>query len=161
MEVMKRGRKKTPLADRLLRLTIPEPNSGCLLWTASVRGEDGYGVVKVNGKTESTHRVSYRVFKGEVPEGFLVMHKCDTPCCVNPDHLVLGTPKDNSRDMVRKNRNFAPSGEDHANAKLSLEDVKKIRSIEGLTYKDIGKMFNVSKSQVSMIRSYKKWKHVE
>lgn len=83
---------------------IPEPNSGCWLWTAGV-GIGGYGRLWCGaGLTRYAHRFSYELAFGPVPSGMFVCHRCDTPACVNPDHLFLGTHRDNMRDMQQKGR---------------------------------------------------------
>lgn len=82
---------------------MPEPNSGCWLWMRSY-DEDGYGQVHHNGKRYRTHRLAWELYRGEIPNGLLVLHKCDVTACVNPDHLFLGTVQDNATDRVRKGR---------------------------------------------------------
>jgi hypothetical protein len=81
----------------------PEPNSGCLLWPGA-HTASGYGLVPfpVRGKLQGTHRMAYRLAKGEIPQGMFVCHRCDTKACMNPDHLFLGTQFDNMRDAVSK-----------------------------------------------------------
>ena len=69
---------------------------------------NGYGAMKVDGKTVGTHRLAYEAFKGPIPDGLLVMHSCDNRRCCNPGHLSVGTHRDNVMDMVRKNRNTGP-----------------------------------------------------
>ncbi|WP_363228101.1 HNH endonuclease signature motif containing protein [Bdellovibrio sp. ArHS] len=89
------------LHDLFEKHTIPEPNTGCLLWT---KGVHEYGTISVNGKTLYAHRFAFSLFNGNIPSGMLVCHKCDTPGCVNPEHLWLGTINENNADKTRKGR---------------------------------------------------------
>jgi hypothetical protein len=90
----------TALAERIRRLTIPEPNSGCWLWSGSL-GTAGYGVLRVNHKTRSAHRVSYEAHKEPIPNGMHIDHKCRVRTCVNPDHLEPVTVAENNRRAPR------------------------------------------------------------
>ncbi len=92
---------------------IPEPNSGCWIWTDFVK-EDGYGAFHYNAGKRSyistgAHRASYQIYNGEIPSGLLVCHKCDTKSCVNPKHLFLGTYSDNILDLVGKGKHNSPN----------------------------------------------------
>ena len=105
----------------------------CWLWQLS-KDKDGYGYIKKNNKTHKAHRISYELHHGDIPDGMWVLHKCDNPSCVNPDHLWLGTAQDNNDDMVNKGRGKYPgpirgvAGEINPNAKLTQKDVDWIRA---------------------------------
>lgn len=107
---MPRGKKKViPDRERFDQNVFPDPNSGCHIWAGGC-DEDGYGRLTVGSKLDATHRTVrahryiYQLEKGPIPPGLVVMHKCDTRCCVNPDHLALGTHDDNQKDKARKDR---------------------------------------------------------
>lgn len=104
-----------------------DTNGGCWLWARAADAR-GYGSLLFNGRVTGTHRVSYILHKGEIPPGMLVCHKCDNPPCCNPDHLFLGTYRDNSVDMHRKGRANQAFGADAPMAKLSAADVSAIRA---------------------------------
>lgn len=87
---------------------------GCVVWTGAVsggnrKGGDQYGYIRVQGKTKRVHRVVYEELNGAIRRKKIIMHTCDNTLCVNPDHLVLGTQRDNMRDMIKKGRDFHPS----------------------------------------------------
>lgn len=153
-----------PLAERFETKYIPEPNSGCWLWIGG-QNEHGYGIIGVGGRKDGVakaHRVSWELNRGKLSPGDNVLHKCDNPSCVNPDHLFIGSLADNSRDCVKKGRNFTPDnrGERATWAKLSAEDVREIRKKEK-TGPEYAKMFGCSKSAIYMIWCGHNWASIE
>jgi hypothetical protein len=168
------------LRDRFEGRYIPEPNSGCWLWTGAL-SVDGYGRIRVGpeagSKKVGAHRVSYELHKGPIPDGMLVCHKCDVPACVNPDHLWLGTCADNLRDRDAKGR--GPVGDRNGSrtkpwaracqvgsrngyAKLDDDGVRQIRAAlaSGERGCDIARRFSVSRPLVTLIKQRKIWSHL-
>lgn len=136
----------------------PEPNTGCWLWIGS-GDKNGYGRIKINRKNIQAHRLSYQLFKGDIPNSMLICHTCDVPACVNPDHLFLGTAKENSQDSVKKGRDFRGK----RNAKLSKEQVliiRQIRTSTNHTYAEIAEKFGVTIAAVTDVCLKRNWKHV-
>lgn len=110
-------------AQHLERSVMPEPNSGCWLWTGWMNWA-GYGRWKNDaGKEVLAHRASWEHHNGPIPNGLDVLHKCDVRCCVNPAHFFLGTQADNNADCRSKGRHVAPAGALHGRAKLSEREV--------------------------------------
>lgn len=138
---------------------------GCWIWTGA-KTHRGYGYFTINHKTYKSHRVSFELFIGPIPEGMCVCHSCDIPSCVNPAHLWLGTYQDNMKDRDNKSRQShvgAPKGEKNFSHKLTEEKVRLIRDFidQGISLIRIAKMFGVSDQTISDIKFKKKWKWVE
>lgn len=91
------------LLERFHENIVRIPESGCWIWMGFTNPK-GYGLLTVNSKNKFSHRLSWELHNGTIDSGLLVCHRCDIPPCVNPDHLFLGTPKDNAQDMIKKGR---------------------------------------------------------
>lgn len=134
-----------------------EPNSGCHLWTARC-DKKGYGWFKTRISSERlAHRFSYLFYRGGIPPTMHVLHKCDTPGCVRPEHLFLGTNDDNCRDKVSKGRQA--KGESHSSAKLTSDDIIAIRA-DMRPCKIIASQYGIDLSSIYSIRRGRVWKHV-
>ncbi len=135
---------------RFLEKFIPEPNSGCWLWTASLNN-NGYGEIMLrhSKKTAYAHRVSYQLFKGDVPSGGKILHSCDMPCCVNPDHLRIGTQRDNLLDMYSRKRRINIPKEYPVG--LSELDVQRIHEDKRSSRK-IAKDYGVSHTSILYVK---------
>lgn len=132
--------------------------NGCWLWTRT-SNQRGYGMFRLEGKDVPAHRMSYRMCKGEIPKGMFVCHKCDNPPCVNPEHLFIGTAKDNSDDMIRKGRRGYSPHSKHFLKETDIPLIKDYRN-NGMIYKDIAEMFNVSDRTIGKVCRGERWKHV-
>lgn len=141
----------------------------CWEWVGTKRhsyGTIGFGGRRKNGGKEyNAHRVSYEINIGEIPDGLHVLHKCDNPKCVNPDHLFLGTHLDNMRDMFAKNRRPTARGENSGKSKLTDDQVREIRRrykpychVNGT--RALGREYNVTHECISSIVINKTWKHI-
>lgn len=134
------------------RILITE--QGCWDWTGG-KNKAGYGALRVESEQVLAHRISYALYKGEIPEGMNVCHSCDRPCCVNPDHLFLGTDKENSQDMVKKGRSL--HGEKCLQAKLKRQQVSEIRASDEGAF-SLSRKYGVGPGQIWRIRKGHCWK---
>ena len=153
------------LKDRLESRLMCDPNSGCWIWTGATK-EYGYGVIGrefPSKKTIKTHRAAWIVFRGPIPEGMNVLHKCDIPPCCNPNHLYLGSLKDNARDTVARGRDFRPDnrGERAKWAKLSQADADYIKTFKDVRPSGISttlaRQFGVSRAAIYQIWAGNNW----
>lgn len=135
---------------------------GCWHWNAH-KSKSGYGRLTIQSKEYTAHRLSWMIHYGEIPYGLFVCHKCDNPSCTNPEHLFLGTAKDNAIDRNRKNRHRDDSGEKHPSAKLTNRDVIHIRRRleQGIQGKTLAQEFGVSRMTISNIKTGRKWSSVQ
>jgi transposase len=140
-----------------------EKTETCWLWRGA--GAPWYG--NFNGprkKFYKTHRFSWEIHNGPIPDGLWVLHKCDVQACVNPDHLWLGTARDNIRDMWQKGRGVAydRSGGNHPRTHLTERDVRTIRTeiVEGVSYKELGEKYKISNQTVCSIKTGRNWPKV-
>lgn len=145
---------KTPL-ERLLDKIVKAQN-GCWEWIAA-KNPAGYGVMVYKNGVRLATRISWMEHIGEIPDGMMVCHKCDNPACVNPDHLFLGTQRDNMEDMIRKGRQYHPSGEEFNKSKLNWDAIRDIRTSDMTGYA-LAKKYGVGKSTVYAILHNRTWK---
>ena len=143
---------KLPIERFELSIIRNYNNTECWFWKSCINS-GGYGQISVDKKLIAAHIFSYRHFKSEIPTGMVVMHTCDNPPCVNPDHLILGTRKDNSDDKVYKLRHTF--GENHVHSKITNEQAIKIRQDYALGKPPsiIAEKYNLSKGAVRDIIS--------
>lgn len=139
---------------RFYAYAMPEPMSGCWLWTGN--GNERYGTLKVHGKPTMAHRYSWALHYGPIPDGLNVCHKCDVTFCVNPAHLFLGTQADNHADMVAKGRRASFAGVKNGRAKLTPPQVEAIRN-DPRTYSKISVEYGVSSGMVGHIKRGLSW----
>jgi len=157
-----RGQYVYPPEERIKKHCVNN-DSGCWIWTGAKR--NGYGRLIVGSRSdgsrhsETAHRYSWLVFKGEIPAGYFVCHHCDNPACVNPEHLFLGTRQDNVDDRERKDRNNHFLGEKSPTSKFTEKDVTYIRGSDKSS-RELARFYGVNKSSVQAIRNGKTWKHL-
>ena len=142
-----------------LKVTIATPQD-CWDWKAGLF-TTGYGKFGLRGKTVQSHRVAYSLVKGLIPIGEVVRHTCDNRKCVNPDHLITGTAKDNVQDAIDRGR--FPRGSSSGNSKLTEMDVLEIRSQvrNGTPDSEIADAYGISVNNLWFIKTGATWKHVD
>ncbi len=137
--------------------------TSCWLWLGG-RSASGYGFFWFRGRMCQAHRVAWELTKGTIPSVTCVLHSCDTPLCVNPRHLWLGSKRDNANDAVSKGRLQPPRNFGEANGQAKLKDfqVLQIKSLyrKGLTQYAIADHFAVDQSRISRILNARSWTHI-
>lgn len=151
------GRPQLTLEERFKSRAKPMP-SGCIEWVGE-KSVYGYGVLReirlaTGSKVFMAHRVAWELTFGAIPKNVLVCHHCDNRSCVNPEHLFLGSHKDNTQDMVHKGR--SASGEKHGNVKLTKQQALIIEH-SVCTNRTLSERYGISESQIRRIRGGKNW----
>lgn len=148
-----------PLKERFWAKVIK--TDSCWNWMGSINR--GRGQININGKPRFASVVSWEMEYGKIPNGQCVCHKCDNPLCVRPNHLFLGTQRDNIYDAISKGRIKLPpvmSGEKSQSAKLNLGIVREIRNNKKDTYAALAKRYNVCIATIGNIKNHKVWKGI-
>lgn len=167
-----------PISEAEFWSRAPKNAAGCMIWQRAVLKGPGYGHLGWRGKAWTAHRLAWTLTYGPIPEGLFVCHKCDVRTCINPEHLFLGTPDDNAKDMVVKGRTNTPAvknrtlgnrvtarGETSGMSKLTEADVLEIRREAAERPRwgiqtELGKRFGVHSSTIAAIISRKAWQHI-
>ena len=131
--------------------------NGCWEWVGYF-GSGGYGMMSRNGKNQRAHRISYEAYKGPIPKGMVIRHTCDNPACINPDHLIVGSQKDNVADREARNRRVV-NGERVGTSKLTEKDALDIRA-SGESLEALASRYGIDRSNVWLIRAGKSWRHI-
>jgi hypothetical protein len=140
------------------KVVIGEPNA-CWIWTGCI-GTRGYGKASIDKKTKLAHRVSYELTHGQIPKNKQINHTCDVRACVNPAHLYPGSSKQNTKDMIDRDRgNLFQSGAQHHAAKLTSDDVISIRASKE-TPKELAVKFGIIEDSITRILRRERWKHI-
>lgn len=150
--------KAKPPLERFLQ-KFDRPEEGCWLWNGDIL-DSGYALFYNGAKQVSAHRFSYETYRGQIPKGLCVLHKCDVRHCVRPDHLFLGTHKDNGQDMALKGRSLR--GVRNNNSKLTEATVLEIRKefAAGKSLNQVSRERGLNLKSVQSLRRGLSWKHV-
>lgn len=151
-------RKRTPLVIRFWAQTNKREPNQCWLWVGAT-DNDGYGRMGGGGRGKHlrAHRVSWELHNGKINKGKFILHKCDNPTCVNPKHLFVGTPKDNSEDMVTKKRQA--KGEANGSSRFTGAQIIAIRADTRLQ-KIIAIDYSTNQAHISAIKTRRVWRHI-
>ena len=148
-----RMRQSGSLRDRFFSRFVKLDN-GCWQWRSHT-DKDGYGVLPGDRQSTRAHRLSYEIHRGVIPDDLIVCHHCDNPGCVNPDHLFIGTQKDNAQDALKKRRHYV--GEKNGRSKLTEENVKEILN-SNINGQQLADKLGVTRSTINKVRKGITWK---
>ncbi len=154
------------LQDRFEKFIMADPNSGCWLWTGSVLPPPAlpYGRFQLSKrKSAQAHRVSFELYRGQIPPGLCVLHKCDVACCVNPSHFFLGTKADNNADKERKGRGNHAISYRNSNTKLTEAQVLEIKQklLNGSSTRQLAREYPVHRSSIMDLKAGRSWAHLQ
>jgi len=148
------------MLDGYNKFVVKNP-SGCWGWTGCAPANPGYGQFRSRMKLIRAHRASWIIHYGDIPKGIQVLHKCDNRICSNPEHLFLGTQRNNMRDAIDKGRHptMGAIGESNHMAKLTRDDVIEILRLisQNVQQSKIAKQFNVHPTRISDIKLGRTW----
>jgi len=155
------GKRRLSLEECFWKKVDKKAEDECWEWKGA-REVYGYGFLSLSRNPQKwikAHRLSYTLAYGEFDQNLAVCHKCDNPACINPKHLWLGTIADNNRDKENKGRGALHDGENNPNAKLTKEDIMKIKELRktGMTQQKIADMYKVSQVNIGRILSGRLW----
>ncbi len=137
-----------PLKEKFWRYANKKSKDECWIWSGHLRGK-GYGHINHKHKNLSAHRVSWTIHNESIPEGKLILHKCDNPACVNPNHLYIGTYGDNNMD--RENRNPGTSGVPSTIGPEATQKIIDLYSSGKYRQTELSMIYNLSRAQISRI----------
>ncbi len=159
-------RKWGTLDERFWGRVDKSAANGCWEWLGNIK-RNGYGTFMANGRCFNVHRLAWVICNGQVPDGQCVMHICDNRKCVNPAHLMVGTAKDNTQDMIRKGRHKSGPpmrGDDHPMARLTAKQVLELRKqYDSGTLGPASRMslsLGLSEGALWRVVTRKTWKHI-
>lgn len=159
----KRGPQPKNLKEKLMAKLLVD-SKGCWIYQGT-RHTFGYGVLPLGHRgTISAHRAAWQVFCGPIPKGLNVLHHCDVPPCFNPEHLWLGTQKDNLQDALKKGRcrNKVWYGEDHVSHKVTKAQVEEMRKLYQsdllISHRQLAKQYKISATEVGRILRKDVWR---
>lgn len=147
--------------ERFWSRVVKQDGDGCWEWQGSLN-ISGYGLISIDGKNELTHRFSWELENGPIPDGLYACHHCDSRICVRPSHIFIGTHMDNMQDMIAKGRDHKnPNvGEACPQSKLTNEAVLAIRSSVGVSKDELAERYGVSRAAIVDVLMGRRWKHL-